>query len=182
MSLVLQSSGGGSVTLQEAVTASNLTITVPAVTGTMLTTASAGTVLQVVQGSTSTQTSTSSATFSDTGLTATITPTSATSKILVIVNQVSVAKTVGSGNYIQLRLLRNLTTISYIESLGAYTAAAGSNYIGSLGTNYLDSPATTSATTYKTQFCNGDNANPVVIQTNNGFATTSTITLLEIAA
>jgi hypothetical protein len=35
MSLVLQSSGGGSVTLQEAVTASNLTITVPAVTSTM---------------------------------------------------------------------------------------------------------------------------------------------------
>jgi hypothetical protein len=40
MSLVLQSSGGGSVTLQEAVTASNLTITVPAETGTMITTAS----------------------------------------------------------------------------------------------------------------------------------------------
>ena len=38
MSIVLQSSGGGSVTLQEAVTASNLTITVPAVTGTMATT------------------------------------------------------------------------------------------------------------------------------------------------
>jgi hypothetical protein len=37
MSIVLQSSGGGSVTLQEAVTASNLTITVPAVTGTMAT-------------------------------------------------------------------------------------------------------------------------------------------------
>ena len=35
MSLVLQSSGGGSVTLEEAVTASNLTITVPAVTATM---------------------------------------------------------------------------------------------------------------------------------------------------
>jgi hypothetical protein len=40
MSLVLQSSGGGSVTLEEAVTASNLTITVPAETGTMITTAS----------------------------------------------------------------------------------------------------------------------------------------------
>jgi hypothetical protein len=37
MSLVLQSSGGGSVTLQEPVTASNLTITVPAVTATMAT-------------------------------------------------------------------------------------------------------------------------------------------------
>jgi hypothetical protein len=35
MSLVLQSSGGGSVTLEEPVTASNLTITVPAVSGTM---------------------------------------------------------------------------------------------------------------------------------------------------
>jgi hypothetical protein len=37
MSLVLQSSGGGSVTLEEPVTASNFTITVPAVSGTMLT-------------------------------------------------------------------------------------------------------------------------------------------------
>ena len=37
MSLVLQSSGGGSVTLEEPVTASNFTITVPAVTGTMAT-------------------------------------------------------------------------------------------------------------------------------------------------
>jgi hypothetical protein len=40
MSLVLQSSGGGSVTLEEPVTASNLTITVPAETGTIITTAS----------------------------------------------------------------------------------------------------------------------------------------------
>jgi hypothetical protein len=38
MSIVLQSSGGGSVTLEETVTASNYTITVPAVTGTMATT------------------------------------------------------------------------------------------------------------------------------------------------
>jgi hypothetical protein len=38
MSLVLQSSGGGSVTLQEPTTASNYTITVPASAGTMLTT------------------------------------------------------------------------------------------------------------------------------------------------
>jgi hypothetical protein len=35
MSIVLQSSGGGSVTLEEPVTASNLTITVPAATATM---------------------------------------------------------------------------------------------------------------------------------------------------
>jgi hypothetical protein len=40
MSLVLQSSGGGLVTLQEPTTASNFTVTVPAETGTMITTAS----------------------------------------------------------------------------------------------------------------------------------------------
>ena len=47
--------------------------------------------------------------------------------------------------------------------------------------NYLDSPATTSATTYKTQFCNGDNVNPIYVQTLNGFQASSTITLMEIA-
>lgn len=40
MSLKLNTSSGGSITLQEADTASNLTITVPAVTGTLITTAS----------------------------------------------------------------------------------------------------------------------------------------------
>jgi hypothetical protein len=36
MSLVLQSSGGGQVTVQEPATASNFTITLPAATGTAL--------------------------------------------------------------------------------------------------------------------------------------------------
>jgi len=40
MSLVLQSSGGGQVTLQEPATASNFTLSLPAATGTVLTTAS----------------------------------------------------------------------------------------------------------------------------------------------
>ena len=53
MSIVLQSSGGGSVTLQEAVTASNLTITVPAVTGTM---ATVGPAFSAYLGSTQTPT------------------------------------------------------------------------------------------------------------------------------
>ena len=144
--------------------------------------ASAGQVLQVVGVTYSTQVGTNSSSFSDTGLTATITPKFATSKILVIVDQTGAGKTGGSGNYIQLKLVRNSTTISYIESLGAYNGAAGGNYIGSMGMNYLDSPATTSATTYKTQICNGDNTNYVYVQTNNGFQASSTITLMEIAA
>jgi hypothetical protein len=59
MSLVLQSSGGGSVTLQEAVTASNLTITVPATTGTMALTSQLpvdGPAFSATKGSSPTQT------------------------------------------------------------------------------------------------------------------------------
>jgi hypothetical protein len=181
MSIVLQSSGGGSITLQEAVTASNLTITVPAVTGTMLTTASTGTVLQVVNATYATQITTASTTFIDTGLTATITPTSATSKILVLVSQNGCYK--GAGNtYIQLKLLRNGTNLINLESIGAYSNTAVAVGTNASSTNYLDSPATTSATTYKTQFCSGDNSTTAAVQLTNGFQPTSTITLMEIAA
>jgi len=42
MSIILQSSGGGSVTINEPTTASNFTQTLPAATGTILTTATTG--------------------------------------------------------------------------------------------------------------------------------------------
>jgi hypothetical protein len=52
MSLKLNSSGGGSVTLQEPVTASNQTLTLPDATGTLLSTASVVTVAQGGTGAT----------------------------------------------------------------------------------------------------------------------------------
>ena len=52
MSLKLNSSGGGSVTLQEPSTASNLTLTLPDTTGTLLSTGSAVTVAQGGTGAT----------------------------------------------------------------------------------------------------------------------------------
>jgi hypothetical protein len=180
MSLKLNTASGGSITLQEADTASNLTITVPAVTGTMLTDKYAGTVLQVVNATYSTSTTTTSSTFSDTGLTATITPKFATSKILVIVSQNGIYKYAGN-TYLQLRLLRNSTTIINLESLGAYNNATTAFGVNASSTNYLDSPATTSATTYKTQFCSGDNVSQIGVQTLNGTQPASTITLMEIA-
>jgi hypothetical protein len=176
MSLVLQSSGGGSVTLQEAVTASNLTITVPAVTGTMLTTASAGTVLQVVNATYGTEVTTASSTYSDTGLTATITPSSATSKILVMFSQNGCGKI--NDTRVNIRLVRGGTTILTSEVLGGYTATSATSEIGSSSAEYLDSPATTSATTYKTQFSSGSNTATALVQWNGGV---STITLMEIA-
>ena len=140
----------------------------------------AGSVIQVVNAIYSTQTSTTSSSFSDTGLTATITPKFSTSKILVIVNHAGTYKSAGN-TYIQIKLLRNATTLNYIESIGGYTNSTSTNGIGSCAINYLDNPATTSATTYKTQFCSGDGATAVFMQNINGVQSSSTITLLEIA-
>jgi hypothetical protein len=192
MSIVLQGSTSGSVTLQEPAVAGTTVLDLPAVSGTVLTTGSSGqsipkaalptgSVLQVVNATYSTTTSTTSGSFVDTGLTATITPLFSTSKILVIVNQAGNYKPSGN-TYEQLRLVRNSTAIINMESLALYPnniIAFGGNTIS---TTYLDSPATTSATTYKTQFNSGDSSSTVTVQVNNGFTATSTITLMEIAA
>ena len=142
--------------------------------------AGGGKVLQVVQGSTTTNTTTSSATYSDTNLTATITPSSATSKVLVFVMHNGVGK---EGNLAgRLRLLRASTEIMSINTLIGYTATSAANYVGDISTVYLDSPSTTSATTYKTQFASDNGAAFAVQVGGGGLASTSTITLMEIGA
>jgi hypothetical protein len=142
--------------------------------------AGGGKVLQVVQGTTTTQTANSTSTYTDTTLTATITPTSASSKVLVMVAQNGLLRTDGSAeNAVDLILLRGATTISTFMTRGYRTATAllMTGYNGSV--NYLDSPATTSATTYKTQFRNVNNTAEVRVQQANDM---STIILLEIGA
>jgi hypothetical protein len=136
----------------------------------------AGSVIQVVQGSTSTQSSTSSNALVDTGLTATITPKFATSKILVLVSQNGISKATNN-TYALLRLLRNGTIVQSFEGQLCYTASTGITSASS-STSYLDSPATTSAITYKTQFSSGSNNAIIEVQAS---ASASTITLLEIA-
>ena len=141
-----------------------------------------GKVLQVVNATTSTATSSSSSTFADTTLTATITPTSATSTILVLVSQNGCLKATND-TALQLRLLRGATVISNFARLAGYTGSAATNFGDGSSLSYLDSPATTSATTYKTQLASqGNNAEVQVQLTSGGTATMSTITLLEIGA
>jgi hypothetical protein len=141
----------------------------------------AGSVLQVVNATTSTETTTATNTFVDTTLTATITPKFATSKILVIVNQNGCLK-LTNNTYLYLRLLRGATTISNFERLAGWTNSSAANNIGGCSISYLDSPATTSATTYKTQIASGANSATVLVQTTDGgVSAMSTITLMEIA-
>jgi hypothetical protein len=194
MSIVLQGSTSGSVTLQEPAVAGTTVLTLPAVSGTIITTGTTGqviasgalpigSVLQVVNATYSTQTTSSSSTYSDTGLTASITPKFATSKVLVFVNLASCGKSTGN-TYMSARLLRNSTSILGFDDSAVYTnGGSEESYIGSISTSYLDSPATTSATTYKVQFASGFNVASVKINANLTLNTPfSTITLMEIAA
>ena len=136
-----------------------------------------GCVLQVVQGTYSTETETSSSTYSDTGLTASITPSSASSKILVMVTMQGCGKGTND-TALRIRTLRGATVIDSSLDIG-YTGSSATNYVGSVSVNILDSPATTSATTYKTQFMSQTNVAKARICSSNS---TSYITLMEIAA
>ena len=138
-----------------------------------------GKVLQVVNATYNVSTGTSSNTYSDTGLTATITPTATTSKILVIAHQTGVYKTsVDAGQATDLRLMRGATSIIQFDGYLGYTLSNTVTHVAS-GVTYLDSPATTSATTYKTQFRSVTGTGQVFVNADNA---TSTITLMEIGA
>jgi hypothetical protein len=203
MSVVLLGSTSGSVTLQEPAVAGTTVLDLPATSGNVVvdsatqtltnksiaatqltgTIAAArlptGSVLQVVQGTTGTFTTTTGATYVDTTLTASITPTSSTSKILVLVAQNGVYK-VNSAAGVNLKLQRNGSDIHGFAIAAFYGVTT--ELRGSVSTTYLDSPATTSSTTYKTVFSNdGSGTGSVTVQYNSG-SSTSTITLLEIAA
>jgi len=151
--------------------------------------AGAGQVLQVVSASYSTRTSYSSpGGWSATGLTATITPKFATSKILILVTQQMYQNVSNSQNNVGMgvQIVRNSTAIwSTAGNYGAIynyisvDSASGSREQAIVPSIvYLDSPATTSATTYLTNGIMG-NSGSLVFQDDSKI---STITLLEIAA
>ena len=140
--------------------------------------ASSGRMLQVVNASTSTNVNQTTTTLIDTGLSATITPSSASNKILVEVFQNGVAKN-SATTFERINLYRGATLLYSLEGAVGVNGTTSPNYVGTVGTTYLDSPATTSAVTYKTQFNNEGGAGTTSVQVN---AATSTITLMEIAA
>jgi hypothetical protein len=135
-------------------------------------------ILQVVSATTTTSTSSSVGTFADTTLTATITPTSASSKVLVFANHAGSQKTAGNvNNCLNLKLFRGATELAFNNSIGAQSAAG--DLLFSTSFLHMDSPATTSATTYKTTFANFGSAASVTVQV---VQIPSTIVLLEVSA
>ena len=183
-------SGTGILTVTSPNTNSNYTLTLPANTGTLLSSAYTGTVLQVLQTVKTDAFSTSSATMVDvTGLSVSITPSSASNKILVFVNIWICGGTSASAVY--YNLVRNSTGLG-VSTAGSSFNTTGSAFMSSTVTNnfvgnsftYLDSPATTSATTYKIQLASGTGADTVYINRRTGDAVvggSSVITVMEIA-
>ena len=148
--------------------------------------AAGGKVLQVVSGTYSTETTSTSQSWADTGLSLAITPSVNTSKVLVLVSLnyrlLDISQEVRGG----ARLLRGSTQIfgdddasaptSLKTQASGATAVVHNNYVT---WTYLDSPATTSSTTYKVQMAVG--ASGMEFKAQYG-AQASSIVLLEIGA
>ena len=155
-----------------------------------------GGLLQVVYSSTDVNASTQSTSWVDTGLQATITPSSTSSKILVTLN-FTVSAESSAGSYSVGALLdRNGTTIGGGSATGRYVnggfldywSAGGYPYqTEKAGYQYLDSPNSTSALTYKLRYASGyDAAGGGTAYFNRNdedddhFDNVSSITLMEI--
>jgi hypothetical protein len=135
-------------------------------------------VLQVVYGSTTTEVINNTSTLADSGLTATITPQATSSKVLVLIAQQFFKNNGNAENRLDIRTFRGATQIATTGGLFLYTSTVDFMQ-ATYSVSILDSPATTSATTYKTQFSNPNNTAAVRAQISNAL---STIILMEISA
>ena len=142
-----------------------------------------GGILQVKQQVFTTYFNTTSSSFTDTGLTQAITPTSASSKILVLAGIQTSNGTGANAGETAFQLVRGSTSIRLFERpIFAYDQSGDQVAISvNMALSFLDSPSTTSATTYKIQ-CKISAGTMRVndhIVSGNGC---STLTLMEISA
>jgi hypothetical protein len=157
--------------------------------------AGGGKILQVLSTTKTDSFSATGIAFSDiTGLSVTITPSSASSKILITCSINGQGKV--SLGFCALKLVRGSTDIAIADAFSSAARATSSvGYTGDSGgslhstINYLDSPATTSAITYKVQGSSLHSGVEFYINRNqddNGVytrcRTVSTITVMEVAA
>ena len=163
--------------------------------------AGGGKVLQVVNYVLATTATLNSASYVTTGVEATITPTLNTSKILVIAQLSGNGSVSSANNAFFLSLFKDTTNLAnptspsnrragFSQWFKTYGSSSGQGSMMFMWNfSFLDSPATTSATTYSVRFA-GETSNPV-FEVNRGSddgdaayigRATSNITLLEIGA
>jgi hypothetical protein len=192
-------SGTGTLTIAAPNTNTDRTLTLPDNTGTILTNATttgfpAGSVIQVVSTNyTLSATISTTTSYTDiTGMSVSITPTSATSKIFILI---TLAFNSPEGQNNMVILDRNGTTIgSSTQSgngiqqfFGLATANANNYWLISASGSFLDSPATTSALTYKLRTRSAASTSTLYLNRTGRLDASdalgsSTITAMEIAA
>ena len=168
----------------DAVTAEKLATTLD-LTGKTVTMPSGigGKILQITQGTQSTQMSTTSQTYQDTNLSASITPSANDSKILVLISAPTAVSRSTNAAQFSVRLVRNSTPIwepTQTSTFGVYAQGAtvtALRWVFSL--MHLDSPGTTSSTTYKTQLVTYNSSTTAYSQYSNS---PSYMYLVEVAA
>ena len=155
MSIVLVGSTSGSITLQEPAVAGTTVLSLPATSGTLITTGSTGqvipkaalptgSVLQVVNSAVSaTSQSTTSSSFVSTTFNLSITPSFSSSKILILFSTMMYCG--GSSSYSAATIYRNSTNLGGSDGILQNDV---DNSWNPITINWLDSPATTSSITY----------------------------------
>ncbi len=152
-----------------------------------------GKILQVVQATETATVSVSGSTYG-TILSATITPSSSSSRILVMAC-LNVSSS-SSGNLLRLKLLRASTDLLNGDSASSRSLVLTGGYVTAVdlayafiqrNINYVDSPATTSATTYNIQMSSSGGGDITYLNRSSGDADASyvgrgasTIILMEI--
>lgn len=157
---------------------------------TFVTPSGAGKVLQVVTASYNTETVIATTSTTDTGLTATITPSSATSKIMVIISQPYMLSRDQTDTGLRYQIRRASTDIVDIQGganlglkVNVGVGGGGGFQVGfPLSYTILDSPATTSATTYKTTGSVYTTLNSGRVTFQMGSAAAAQMILMEIGA
>jgi len=138
--------------------------------------ATAGQVIQVVTATDTTNRTVSSTSFTSTTVSASITPASASNKVLVLVSGMMSINT--SQSYAYLTVYRGATDLASTTNGFTGNYYAGDSPVnqnaGAISVSYLDSPSTTSSTTYTVY--TRTNAGSC----NFGVSSKQTITLLEV--
>tara|TARA_Y100000748_G_scaffold224596_1_gene189163 strand:- start:39 stop:635 length:597 start_codon:yes stop_codon:yes gene_type:complete len=189
-------SGGGTFELKAPSSGSNARVmTLPdSADGTILTTTNpkAGNIIQVVSTTKTTSTSTTtSGSFTDiSGMSVSITPSFTSSKILILISLGSISSDAGVS--VGFRLLRGSTAVGNATNTTLQSGftniyggeASTDKHLMSASHNFLDSPSTTSSTTYKLQWRNSSGTS--YLNRYNGssdsYNGSSTITVMEVAA
>ena len=137
---------------------------------------------QVLQQVYSTYVTFTSNSYTDTGMTLSITPKSTSSKILILASIQCSNGTGANANETAFQIVRGSTSIRIFERpIFVYNQGSGNIAIdANISLNFLDSPSTTSATTYKIQ----TKTSAGTLRVNDHSVTgngCSTLTLMEIA-